>query len=103
MVAALRARPRQEWVELLRAAGVPAGAVRTPLEAVASPEALGREMIQPATHDGKTQNVVWSPFRLSDTPVRKPGRVPLLGEDTDSVLQDLLGYTAEQVRTVKGA
>ncbi len=103
VVAALRARPRQEWVELLRAAGVPAGAVRTPLEAVASPEALGREMIQPATHDGKTQNVVWSPFRLSDTPVRKPGRVPVLGEDTDSVLQGLLGYTAEQIRTVKGA
>ena len=40
VVNALRARPREDWVTALRAAGVPAGAVRTPKEAVASPKAL---------------------------------------------------------------
>ena len=103
MVNALRARPREDWVTALRAAGVPAGAVRTPKEAVASPEARGRDMIQSVTHDGKAQDVVASPFRLSETPVRKPGRVPLLGEDTDTVLAELLGYSPEQIGKVKGS
>jgi crotonobetainyl-CoA:carnitine CoA-transferase CaiB-like acyl-CoA transferase len=102
VVNALCTRPREDWVQALRAAGVPAGAVRTPKEAVASPEAAGREMIQPVTHNGKTQDVVWSPFRLSETPVRKPGRVPLLGEDTEAVLADLLGYTPEQIGKITG-
>ncbi len=103
VVNALRARPREDWVTALRAAGVPAGAVRTPKEAVASPEARGRDMIQSVTHDGKAQDVVASPFRLSETPVRKPGRVPLLGEDTDTVLAELLGYSPEQIGKVKGS
>src|SRR6056297_487611 len=97
VVAQLRTRPREEWVARLRTAGVPAGAVRTPKEAVVSPEAKGREMLQPVTHEGRSQDVVWTPFRLSATPSRKPGRVPLLGEDTDEVLGEMLGYDAEQV------
>ncbi|HKK29117.1 MAG TPA: CoA transferase [Alphaproteobacteria bacterium] len=102
VVAQLRTRPREEWVARLRTAGVPAGAVRTPKEAVVSPEAKGREMLQPVTHEGRSQDVVWTPFRLSATPSRKPGRVPLLGEDTDEVLGEMLGYDAEQVKAVKG-
>lgn len=102
LVAELKKRPREEWVQRLRDAGVPGGAVRTPMEAVASPEAAGREMIQPATYQGKPQAVVWSPFRLSATPMRKPGRVPTLGEDTDSVLTEMLGYSAEQIAKVRG-
>jgi crotonobetainyl-CoA:carnitine CoA-transferase CaiB-like acyl-CoA transferase len=102
VIAELRKRPREEWVQRLRGAGVPAGAVRTPMEAVVSPEALGRDMIQPVEHDGKMQDVVWSPFRLSETPVRKPGRVPLHGEDTETVLSELLGYSTEQIAKVRG-
>ena len=102
VIAELRKRPREEWVQVLRDAGVPAGAVRTPMEAVVSPEALGREMIQPVEYNGTTQDVVGSPFHLSKTPVRKPGRVPLHGEDTDSVLSELLGYSAEHIAKVRG-
>ncbi len=103
VVAALKTRPREEWVDRLRTAGVPGGAVRTPKEAVASPEATGRDMLQPAEYDGGMQDVIWSPLRLSATPPRKPGRVPLHGQDTDTVLADLLGYSAGQIRAVKGA
>ncbi|MCA8928288.1 MAG: CoA transferase [Alphaproteobacteria bacterium] len=102
VVAALKTRPRAEWVDRLRAAGVPAGAVRTPKEAVASPEATGRDMLQPARYAETTQDVVWSPLRLSDTPPRKPGRVPLHGEHTDEVLAEMLGYSATQIAAVKG-
>lgn len=103
VVAVLKTRPREEWVERLRAAGVPAGAVRTPKEAVASPEAAGRDMLQPAEYDGRPQDVVWSPLRLSATPPRKPGRVPRHGQDTEAVLAELLGYSEAQIRAVKGS
>lgn len=102
VIAVLKTRPREEWVERLRAAGVPAGAVRTPKEAVASPEARGRDMLQPAEYNGGRQDVIWSPLRLSATPARKPGRVPLHGQDTDAVLAELLGYSEAQIRAVKG-
>jgi len=102
VVAVLKTRPREEWVQRLRAAGVPAGAVRTPKEAVASPEARGRDMLQPAEYFGGRQDVIWSPLRLSATPARKPGRVPLHGQDTDAVLAELLGYSEAQIRAVKG-
>lgn len=98
----LKKRPREEWVQRLRAAGVPGGAVRTPKEAVASPEAAGREMIQPADYQDGQQDVVASPFKLSATPVRKPGRVPTLGEHTEEVLGGMLGLSAEQIKAVSG-
>lgn len=102
VIAVLKTRPREEWVERLRAAGVPAGAVRTPKEAITSPEARGRDMLQLAEYNGGRQDVIWSPLRLSATPPRKPGRVPLHGQDTDAVLAELLGYTDAQIRAVKG-
>lgn len=102
IIAELKKRPREEWVQRLRNAGVPAGAVRTPMEAMSAPETLGREMLQPVEHDGQTRQVVWSPFRLSGTPVRKPGRVPLHGEDTEAVLSSMLGLSAEQIKAASG-
>ena len=102
IIAELKKRPREEWVQRLRDAGVPAGAVRTPMEAMTAPETLGREMVQSVEHDGGTKEVVWSPFRLSATPPRKPGRVPLHGEDTDDVLGAMLGYSTEQIAKVRG-
>lgn len=102
IIAVLKTRPREDWVESLRAAGVPGGAVRTPKEAVASPEAAGRDMLQPAEYNGGNQDVIWSPLRLSATPPRKPGRVPLHGQDTDTVLAEMLGYSANQIQAVKG-
>ncbi len=98
----LKKRPREEWVQRLRDAGVPGGAVRTPKEAVASPEAAGREMIQPADYRDGQQDVVASPFKLSATPVRKPGRVPTLGEHTEEVLGGMLGLSPEQMKAASG-
>jgi crotonobetainyl-CoA:carnitine CoA-transferase CaiB-like acyl-CoA transferase len=102
VTAELKKRPREEWVQRLRAAGVPGGAVRTPKEAVASPEAAGRQMIQPAAYVDGVQDVVASPFKLSATPVRPPGRVPLLGEHTQEVLGEMLGLSPAQIKAASG-
>jgi len=93
---------RAVWVDRMRAAGVPAGSVRRPSEAVRSPEARSREMVREVRHGDATVPVVGSPLRLSATPVVKPGPVPGLGEHTEAVLRDLLGYDEARIaRLVK--
>ncbi|MEQ9125609.1 MAG: CaiB/BaiF CoA-transferase family protein, partial [Alphaproteobacteria bacterium] len=101
--AAFLRRPRAEWVDRMRKAGVPGGAVRSPLEAVRSPEATARGMISTVRHDGETVEVVGSPFRFSETPVARPGEVPARGAHTDAILADVLGYDAAEIGELRAA
>ncbi|MEM7250053.1 MAG: CoA transferase [Pseudomonadota bacterium] len=88
----LREKPASHWVARMRAAGVPAGEVRAPGAAVRSPEAVGRQMVTTVDYDGASVPTVGSPIRLSATPVVTSGTVPRLGEHTESVLREVLGY-----------
>ena len=46
--------------------------------------------------------LVGSPIKMSATPVRYGLPPPRLGEHTDEVLSDLLGYSAEQIAAAVG-
>jgi crotonobetainyl-CoA:carnitine CoA-transferase CaiB-like acyl-CoA transferase len=93
--ARLAERPREAWIAVLREAGVPVGAVRSPREALAAPETLASGLLHTLIHPklGPMQTI-GSPIRLSGTPVRPPQSPPLLGEHTEAVLQDVLGLDA---------
>ncbi|MBT6273408.1 MAG: CoA transferase [Chromatiales bacterium] len=99
----LMTNTRQHWVERMRAAGVPAGSVRKPTEALASAEAAGRNLIQKVEFDGELIDMVASPFNLSDTPVRAPTSVPRLGEHTEQVLRDVLDFDEDKIETLRAA
>ncbi len=94
--------PRDVWIERCRRAGVPAGSVRTLTEALAAPEPRARGMIRPVDHPtaGRYETVA-SPLRLSDTPVRDPGPAPALGQHTDEVLRDVLGYDTDRIAALR--
>jgi crotonobetainyl-CoA:carnitine CoA-transferase CaiB-like acyl-CoA transferase len=69
--AALARRPRQEWVELFTAAGVPAGNVNDIGQAFALAESLGLEPIASIERDGAEPfRTARNPIRLSRTPAR---------------------------------
>ncbi len=86
-------RPRAHWLKLLSAAGVPCAPVSNVAEVAHNPQLLERNMILPADHptyDGLL--VPGSPLKSAGPDAPPPTRAPALGEHTDSVLKNLLGY-----------
>jgi formyl-CoA transferase len=95
------ARSVQEWVELLGAAGVPCGRIRTVAEACTNPQLTERGKVVDRPHPtAETVRMVGLPIELSDTPGRIETAPPLLGEHTDDVLRDA-GYADNEIRALR--
>jgi crotonobetainyl-CoA:carnitine CoA-transferase CaiB-like acyl-CoA transferase len=78
------------WVDLLTAAGVPVGPVKTYDEVFIDPQATAREMVAEIDHPAAgVMRTLGIPVKLSETPgaLRRPA--PLLGEHTEEVLAEL--------------
>ena len=105
--AVFRTRTKDEWVNALVAAGVPASHVNTVEEALVDPQTVAREDI--VEHEHPTLGSVRSirtPLRLSargERLEREPVRGPSRGEHTSAVLEGLCGYTPEQVAALAAA
>jgi crotonobetainyl-CoA:carnitine CoA-transferase CaiB-like acyl-CoA transferase len=88
----LRHRTTAEWTAALHAAGVPCGEVRGVPEALADPHTTARGLVVETEHPRfGTVRQVGSPVRAGP-PRRDHRRAPLLNEDADYVLGELLGY-----------
>jgi formyl-CoA transferase len=84
------------WLREIAAAGIPCGPVQSIDQVFADPQVLQREMVWTVPHPTAGEvRLVGSPLKLSETPVMLRSHPPLLGEHTDEVLIDLLGYPAE--------
>lgn len=79
------------WLATVRAAGIPAGAVRSVNEALDAPEISARGLVAdtPDARHG-TLRLLRSPLRLAGTPPREPAAPPRLGEHTAQVLSRVL-------------
>ncbi len=88
-------RSREEWMARLQDANVPAGPVRTVAEAYASSEMKARGLARAVTHEiaGTVPNI-GPAVRFSHTPTAAPVPAPALGQHSQAVLADLLGYDA---------
>jgi crotonobetainyl-CoA:carnitine CoA-transferase CaiB-like acyl-CoA transferase len=88
LAAVVAGRRRDEWIEVLRAAGVPTGAVRTIDEALADPQIAARDMVARVAHPTiGALDVLGIPVKLSDTPGAVRTAPPLLGQHTRAVLR----------------
>jgi crotonobetainyl-CoA:carnitine CoA-transferase CaiB-like acyl-CoA transferase len=96
------ARPSEEWLELLGAAGVPSSRVNDVAAALEDPQTVARGSVVEAEHPALgTVRQVASPLRLGDdAPVR---RAPFRGEHTESVLAEVCGYDAERIEELAAA
>ncbi len=97
-----RRRTVSDWLERLRAAGVPAAPVNHFDRAFAEPPVAEREMIVEYDHPdvGKVR-LPGNPVKVSGMPgtISKPA--PRLGEHTDQVLRGVLSLTAEQIAELR--
>lgn len=91
-------QPWSFWQARMRAAGVPHGQLRTVAEAIRSPEARERRLVTRIPHEkvGWVPNVNL-PIRYSATPLADPIAAPAVGQHTEHVLADVLGYDAARL------
>jgi crotonobetainyl-CoA:carnitine CoA-transferase CaiB-like acyl-CoA transferase len=90
-------RTVEEWLDVLRAAGVPCGPVNSVRDALSDPQTLARGMIVETAHPRfGTVRQVRSPVRVGsgDESYR---RAPARHEDADHVLRRLLGYDDRRI------
>ncbi|HXV96757.1 MAG TPA: CoA transferase [Gaiellaceae bacterium] len=85
---AFAARPAGKWLELLEAARIPCGAVRSVPEVAEHPQLAHNRLVVEVDSPAGRIPVIGSPF-LVDCERPPTGPVPALGEHTEEVLREL--------------
>ena len=95
-------RTTADWLDRLRGR-VPCAPVNDVRQALADPQVLARDMIVEVEHpEFGTLREVRSPVR-TEGEIRRPQRAPRLGEHTDPILRDVLGYSASTIARLRSA
>jgi crotonobetainyl-CoA:carnitine CoA-transferase CaiB-like acyl-CoA transferase len=96
IAAALRTRPLEEWIALLKAQEIPFAPVLTPEQALHSEHAAATGLMHQVPAPARPVNIVGTPIRIDGA--RAPlGAAPGLGEHNGEILRELgLGDIAEQ-------
>jgi len=95
-------RTTADWLDRLRGR-VPCAPVNDVRQALADPQVLARDMIVEVEHpEFGTLREVRSPVR-TEGEIRQPRRAPRLGEHTDSILRDVLGYSDGTIARLRSA
>jgi CoA:oxalate CoA-transferase len=93
-----RQKATAEWVELLEANGLPYSPINTIDQIVEDPNIQHRNMVVEVDQPGiGPLKIAGSPFHLSETPGAVTAPAPLLGQHTEEVLRQVLGYPQEQI------
>jgi formyl-CoA transferase len=102
--AVIETRDADDWLEAITGAGIPCGPINTLDRVFSHPQAIHRNMTVEIPHP--TAGVVklaGIPFSLSETPTDIRRHPPLMGEHTDAVLHDDLGYDEATIAELRVA
>lgn len=96
-----REKPRREWLRILTDAKMPAGPVYSMSEVFSDPQILHREMLVKTMHPKAGEiSQIGIPMKFSETKPSIERPPPLLGEHTDQILTELLGYDKQRISTL---
>jgi len=98
----VRLQGKQKWITALEAAGVPCGPINDLAEVFANEQVVARGMQVDLPHpSGGTVKLVRNPINMTGTPPEALAHPPTLGEHTESVLRDVLGYSDERITALR--
>ncbi len=91
-----------EWMKLFVEASIPCGPVNTMESLFSDPQVLHRGMIAEVPHETiGTLRLVAPPIKYSETPSAVRLAPPLLGEHTNEVITEVLGYDSSKIEELK--
>lgn len=100
--AVMKRLPTREWEARLAGANVPHAVVRTYADVFADPQTLARGMkVSVRDPNGNPVDLINSPVHLHGAPGAEPTMPPRLGEQTATVLSELLGLDAVAVDALR--
>ena len=98
----IKLHPIDYWIEQLPKAGVPSSAINTIDKTFAHEQVQARQMQIELPHPlSNTVASVASPLKFSKTRVEYRKAPPLHGEDTHSVLSEVLGLAEDEIQTLE--
>jgi CoA:oxalate CoA-transferase len=95
-------RSVDEWIECLDGAGIPCGPINGVDRVITDPQVLARNMIVEVDHPvaGRLK-MPGVPIKLSETPGEVAAPAPLLGQHTDVILGQLLGFELARIAELR--
>ncbi|HEX6005538.1 MAG TPA: CoA transferase [Burkholderiales bacterium] len=88
----------EAWLDKLGAAGIPCGRINSVAQALAAPHTAARDMVRTVKHPTAGDvKMLGIPFRFSGTPASVRRAPPTLGQHTEQVLRDELGFSDERI------
>ena len=98
----LKTRDRASWLALFEQADIPAAPINSVAEALGSPQAAARAMVQQLSIDGSAIGVAGNPVKVAgDVTTFAPA--PALGADGAAILHERLGYDADRIAALRRA
>jgi crotonobetainyl-CoA:carnitine CoA-transferase CaiB-like acyl-CoA transferase len=98
----LKREGAETWIEKLTVAGIPCGRINSVAQALAAPHAIARDMVTSVEHPtAGNVKMLGIPFRFSDTPASIRRAPPLLGQHTEAVLRDELGFSDARITALR--
>jgi formyl-CoA transferase/CoA:oxalate CoA-transferase len=96
------ARTTAEWLGRMQREGVPAAPINTVDRVVRDPQVLLRDMVVSLEHPSLgTLSTLGTPVKAAGAAAFRPFPPPALGEHTEPILRELLGYPSERIHALR--
>jgi CoA:oxalate CoA-transferase len=102
LAAELGKKTTREWAAIFEDAGLPYSPINNMKEICEDPNITYRNMLVDIDQPGAGKmKIVGSPINLSETPGEVYAPAPLLGQHSEEVLREILGYSDEEIERLK--
>jgi len=101
---AFRNKTTAHWLEQLRSHRIPCGPVNNFAQALSDPQVLARDMVKKVRLVGGDEiSTTGVPMKFSSTNAQYLTAPPRVGEDSQAVLRELLGYSDAKIGQLAGS